>query len=46
MYADGVIPTCSLKASMNFDLEAKPAFEEIASMVIFLDSPAFMSSMA
>jgi hypothetical protein len=46
MYADGVIPVCSLKASMNFDLEAKPALEEMASMVIFLESPESIISIA
>jgi hypothetical protein len=35
MYLEGVTPTCSLKASMNFDLEANPALEEMASSVNF-----------
>ena len=37
--ADGVTPFRSLKASINFDLEANPALDEMASIVRFLVSP-------
>lgn len=37
--AEGVTPFRSLKASMNLDLDAKPAFVAIASIVKFFASP-------
>jgi hypothetical protein len=40
IYAEGVTPFLSLNASINFDLEAKPALVAMASIVRFLDSPA------
>ena len=35
-----------LEASINFDLDANPALEEMASMVIFLESPDLIISIA